>query len=120
MRVVEQTVHGGTRKERVAKERARLLGRAVQGDHRRVSFVARANDLVEVDRLIVTERAEPEILQASCAQTLPDLPRLRPALDPEPDPTWIRLADLRMLRRCRPTRQLDPLGRSQVDLLGRP
>ncbi len=60
--MVEQAVHGGAGHEWVAKERRPLVDGPIRRDDRRAVLVALSDDLVEVDRLVVAQRAEPEVV----------------------------------------------------------
>ena len=55
---MEEAVHGSAGHQRIAKEGRPLLDGPIGGNDRRAVLVALADDLVEVDRLVVAQRAE--------------------------------------------------------------
>ena len=60
--MVQEAIHGGGGEEGVAEEGIPLGDVAVGGDEGGAPFVALADDLVEVHRLIVGERPEAEVI----------------------------------------------------------
>ena len=60
--MVEQSVHGGRRHEIVHKERVPLLERAVGRDDHRPALVTLADDLVEVDGLVVFQGPQSQVV----------------------------------------------------------
>ncbi len=60
---MEETIHRRTGEQRVVKE-GHLLDVAVRGDERRGALVAAADDLVDVDGFVSSERAEAQVIEA--------------------------------------------------------
>ena len=58
---MEEAVHGGAGHQWITEEGRPLLDGPVGGDDRRAVLVVLADDLVEVDRLVVAQRAEAEV-----------------------------------------------------------
>lgn len=62
MGVMEQPVHGCGGKEGVREDSRELIDVAIRRDDEGATLVALADDLVEVERLLATERSQPEIV----------------------------------------------------------
>nr|WP_276598787.1 hypothetical protein [Nannocystis sp. SCPEA4] len=68
---MQEPVGGGAGKEFVLEERRPFLDRAIRGDDQGAALVALADDFVEVERFVVLQRAQAEVVddeQIGCGE----------------------------------------------------